>query len=715
MRIHFSVKAVLPLPVTLLTTAVLFAQRDTLQRRTLDEVVISASRQEERILDAPRSVTVINREKIENSVYNSVGDLLAKQQGIYVVGANQTPGTNQSLFMRGANSNQVVILVDGVRITDPSTPNNAVDLSELSLTNVERIEIIEGSHSTLYGGAAIGGVVNIITRKNQKPGFHGFAGVQAGTYGNGSATLSQQADMNYSLNNGLYFTGSLFNQDVKGLMAAIDTVKGGRPFHRDGFRKSDSYVKAGYRKNGWDGFVSYKNTNQHAQIPNGAFEDADNNYIDFTRNLWNYGTAYQFSPQWKFSAIGSWSNSRRLNVSDSSLISATQYDGNYSKSTYYGTLSTDEVQVNYENKAFKAILGGGLFYEKMSFNTFFYSSAYGGYQSVTNYDTINTHALTRYIFGQAGFHGGPENKLGLSVGGRLSHHSIFGDYGTFEINPSLALTTSSLLFASVSSGFNAPSLYELYDPTKDFGSYTTRGNKDLKPERSISFEAGYKKEFSSGSYFTTSVFRTQVQNSIEYVYLWNKNTPVNQLSFSDYLGDTYINITQQNVSGFELAGNLVVNSRFSLGGNFTWLEGELKYSPQNIDQAKTGGNHVQVYSNGAFIDQTVEEKNLVRRPKTTAFGEARYKLLPQVTCSADYRLAGSRYDAAYDPSLGPYGALTQVKVQMYQLIDAGVYWQTNRWFSVAAKVENIFNQKYQEIIGYNTRGRSGYIKLNFRW
>src|SRR6267378_5447986 len=192
MRTLFPSKPVFFFFLAFLPGSVLCAQNDTLHVRTLEEVVISGSRQEERVLDAPRTITVINRDKIENSVYNSVGDLLARQQGIYLVGANQTPGTNQSLFLRGANSNQVAVMIDGVRITDPSSPNNVVDLSELSLTNVERIEIIEGSHSTLFGGAAIGGVVNIITRKNQGVGFHGFAGMQAGTFGNGTSTQSQQ-------------------------------------------------------------------------------------------------------------------------------------------------------------------------------------------------------------------------------------------------------------------------------------------------------------------------------------------------------------------------------------------------------------------------------------------------------------------------------------------------------------------------------------------
>jgi vitamin B12 transporter len=122
-----------------------------------------------------------------------------------------------------------------------------------------------------------------------------------------------------------------------------------------------------------------------------------------------------------------------------------------------------------------------------------------------------------------------------------------------------------------------------------------------------------------------------------------------------------------------------------------------------------------VYSNGAFINQEMENNNLVRRPKAMAFAEARYKLLPAVTLTANYRLAGARMDAAYDPTLGPFGALNQLNVKSYQLIDAGIRWQAGERFSIMAKAENIFNQKYREIIGYNARGRSGYVKLTFKW
>jgi len=692
------------------------AQTDSLKTHTLDEVVFSASRFDQRILETPRSVTVINSDVIRNSVYNSVGDLLAKQPGIYMVGSNQTPGTNQSLFIRGASSNQVLVLMDGVRITDPSSPNNAIDLSELSLTNVERIEIIEGAHSTLYGGGAIGGVINIITKKNSNAGFHGNGSIQAGAYGKQSGALSTSVNLNYSFQNGIYLNGSLFDQRVTGLNAATDTMKNRfQAPDKDGFRKTDGYIKAGYRKNNWDVFTSYKQTTQHADIDAGAFADDDNAFVNFKRDQFNYSLAYQFNSKLKLLINGSSSHSQRINQNDSSKTSATSYDGNYFKGVYDGHLNTNELQLNYQTNEISVIAGGGVYAEQMNFNTYYYSSAFGGYSSKVNYDSIQTKATTTYGFAQGSWHGGPQNKLGISAGARLSNHSLFGNYVTFDVNPSFALTSSSLLYASVSSGYNAPSLYQLFDPTQNFGDYTNLGNRNLKPEKSISYEAGFKKEFNNGSYFTSSIFQTTTTNLIDFVYLWNKNTPIQNLTYADYLGDTYLNLSRQEVSGAEVSGRWMTTSKLSLAGNLTWLQGTISYKESDIDNTKTGGNHVQLYSNGAFITGEGSMNNLVRRPKVTAFAEVKYQVQSALALSFNYRLAGKRNDSFYDNTLGPFGALNQQPVATYHLFDAGIYYRLKPWISFTAKVENIFNVQYQEILGYNTRGRSSYLRVNFIW
>ena len=160
-----------------------FAQHasDSIQQN-LKEINIVATKTEKNKLETGRSVTVLTQKDLQGSVYSTLAELLSNQEGIYITGNSQTPGTNESIFMRGSNSNQTAIFVDGIRINDGSTVNNTIDLTELPLGDVERIEIIRGSHSTLFGSSAIGGVIQISTFKPEKEGLNARINVSAGTF-----------------------------------------------------------------------------------------------------------------------------------------------------------------------------------------------------------------------------------------------------------------------------------------------------------------------------------------------------------------------------------------------------------------------------------------------------------------------------------------------------------------------------------------------------
>lgn len=692
----------------------LLAQTDSLQTRFLDEVIISASRSEQLIKDVPRSVSIIDQKKIEESTYNSIGDLLSTQEGVYLVGANQTPGTNQTLFLRGAGGNQVLVMIDGVRITDPSTPNNAIDLSELSLAQVERIEILKGSHSTLYGSAAVGGVVNIITKAAAQSGFHGSVSVLGGSLSDGASNFSQQANISYAFENGIYIDAAAFNQNANGLNSALDTVANRfqKP-DRDNFEKIDGSLKMGYRNNGLHAHVAYRSANQRADIDNGAFSDDDNSYLKYYRDFWNYGASYRIGPQLHIRAIGSISNSRRTTENDSSLIAPGVYDNNYFAATYNGQLMTHEAQINYNGKRVDVLFGGGSYGEKMNFDTYFFSSAFGGFESETNYDSINTKAMTNYLFGQVQLDAGFQSRLKLVIGARYSDHSLFGNFFTYEFNPSFTVNENTILYTSFSTGFNAPSLYQLYDPTQG-SPLISRGNVGLNPEESSSVEMGLKKSFAGGQYVTASLFNTTTNNSIEYVYVWNKNTAIPELSFFDYLGDTYINLSRQTVYGLELSA-FGTYQNFELSGNITWLKGSIDSEPGDIPTAYVDGNHVQLFSNGTFLNTEYKQENLARRPQITAFAQLRYKLNQGVSIYSNYRLAGARFDSFYDPDLGPFGAQGLLEVNSYSLVDLGANLKLSDRFQLTSSIENVFNTQYQEINGFATRGRSAYLKLIYKW
>lgn len=724
--VHFNnnaMRKIFPLILACLLVPCAVSAQDSTRTTMLDEVVVSASRTEQPIIDIPRSVTVIHEKDIRSSMYQSLGDLLNTQSGLFIVGANQTPGTNQNVFMRGANSNQVAVLIDGVRITDPSSPNAAIDLSELSLMNIERIEVIRGSHSTIFGGSAVGGVINLITKKGVNAGLHGDFSWQGGALGNKAWLSTENLGVNYGFENGIYLNGALFRQDVRGLDAS-EKSKDAPSFtaDRDDFEKMDGSLKVGFRNASWDANVSFRNSHQYTEIDNGAFIDDDNNYLEFDRKLFQYYAAHKVSEGLRISLVGSFSDSERFFENDSSRVNETTWDKSYNRGSYSGKLQTHELQANYEVDNVRAMLGAGLYHESMFFeNYFLYNDPSFPFESVINYDSLDPKATTQYVFAQAGYAMG---NFDVSAGARLSTHSTAGNFLTFEINPSYTIedsytedsyTGEMLVYASLSTGFNAPSLYQLYDPSRSFAAYTTRGNSALGPERSLSIEAGVKKEFAKGSYLTLSAYQTSVQNSIEYVYLWNGETPQAELSYVDDRGDTYINVGEQLVRGVEAQTFVRLREWLSVDANLSLLNARIRMDENDLDESYTGGHHVQVYNLGKFLNDDVEQDDVVRRPSLMAYSKLNFRLIDEVTLHAIYRYTGDRLDAGYDGSLGPYGALRTIDVDDYHLVDLAANWNLTQTFSVGLKVENMLDERYREVVGFQTRGRSIYLKLSARW
>lgn len=157
----------------LITTVILLlAASHTINAQVADtldlgEVVITASKTPTSERETTKPVTTITQAEIRKTPGLTVSELLNRQTGIMINGAASSPGKDKSVYLRGAATQYTLILIDGFPVTDPSSEGGAFDLRLLSLENVERIEIVKGSMSTLYGSDAIAGVINIIT-KNQK-------------------------------------------------------------------------------------------------------------------------------------------------------------------------------------------------------------------------------------------------------------------------------------------------------------------------------------------------------------------------------------------------------------------------------------------------------------------------------------------------------------------------------------------------------------------
>ncbi len=699
---------------------------DTIKTYQLPEIVVTATRLEKNLAEIGRSVTIISNEQIKNTIDLSVGEALTRQEGLYTVGAGQNPGMIQSIFVRGAASNHTAFLIDDIRITDPSAVNNALDASELSFVGLDRIEIVRGSHSTLYGSSAIGGVVNMITQKNRRLGFNIDAELRAGTFGKGTSWLSQMLGLNYTGASGLYFNADVLNASIKGMDATVDTVTNPNAFKNrdtDGQNKLDAVAKIGFRNETFDFYLSYKATRQKTDIDDGAYRDDDNYTIDFQRNLFTYGAAYAVSPSVNLKFIGGYSDMKRRAVDDSSVVDRLgNTDRSYFEGTWKGTTLTNELQTSLRLEHLEGVIGIGQYRETMTSESYFFTrTQFGPFELRTSLDTLGlntttTNLFTHFDFNGASFHHSL-NRFALGLGARLNKHSSFGSSTTVAVNPSVRISDGGLLYASYTTGFNAPSLYQLFAPNRNFSSGITRGNKNLQPERSASYEIGVKQSMGSW-HFSLSCFRTVVENVIEYVYLWDKNIGIDTLGNdwrrNDFRGDTYLNLGTQTTSGIEVSFSSRLLDELWLSGNVTFLSGKLKYTPSEINKAHTQGNHVQLFSDGSFVNKEVETSGLVRRPNTLNLS-IHYKPFEQWLLRLELRHAGSRQDIFYDSKRGPYGALGTLPVEAYTLVDLSGTYRFSENFTAHARVENVFDTKYFEINGFTTRGRGIYLSIRYGW
>ena len=693
---------------------------DTLKTYYQSPVVVSASRMEQRLHEVARSASVISSAHLGMSLHTSLADALEQENGLYIVGAGQNYGMLQSFFVRGAANNQTAVLIDGVRLTDPSTVNNAIDGSELSLTGVERIEIVRGSHSTFFGSSAIGGVVNIISQSPTDVGFAANASVTGGLFGSGTSFLDQEVNITALDGSGLFAITNFKRQKSEGLDATVDTVTNPAIFKkrdRDGFQKTDMATKFGYRSATWEVFGAYRQGTQKADLDREAFVDDDNYTLSFRRQLLTYGSSLEFSRGFKLKAVGGYSVMNRDAENDSSIVSINgDTDHLVTEDRYKGSTATHELQCEFAVDNVFGIFGLGSYRETMSSrNRLFYS----GYEKTDDTDTLKPTSETLSLFANVIISGGNIapflNPISLGMGVRTVKNNLFGSSTTFDVNPSMRVFEGGVIYAAYSKGFNAPSLYQLFSPEPHYLSMITRGNKGLKAEESQSFEVGAKFDNDFVS-VTVSGFHVEIDNVIEFVYLWDKSIGLDTLG-NDWLrddnrGNTYLNLGKQISRGIEFSVEATLLKNLWASAGFSLIGGTLSYSPVSLDVAKTEGHHVQLYSNGAFLNNDVEVETLVRRPNT-AHVTVRCEPYEEWLLLLSIRSVGKRYDVFYDSQLGPYGALGAREVDAYVLVDLSQRLELMKNLVVRAKIENVFDTRYSEIRGFTTRGRGVYFGMQY--
>ena len=463
---------------------------------TLATTVVTATRQAQRVDEVLASVDVITREEIERAGNRTLIELLASRPGVQVT-SNGGAGANSSVFIRGANSSHTLLLIDGVRIG--SATIGAPTLETIPLALIERIEILRGPSSALYGADALGGVIQVFTRRDADavaPRLH----VGAGTWDTytASAGFSGVVDrLRFSLDVG---------HDRSRGFDAVPESDAGHDADRDGWRNDYVNVSAGFGfRNRDEVGVSYWSTDGRNWYDNAV---DFNSYLDKRSEIASVHMINQLSEGWF-----------------STLRYAETWDklGNRATSAPPTPFNTHQRQLAWQNDIDFA--GGTLLlaYERLSQNV----------DSTTAYD-VRQRTVNSLLAGW----GGSFDRHDIQLNARRDRNTQFGNRNTGTLAYGYALTDALQLVASVGTGFRAPSFNELYFP--GFGS------PDLKPEKALNRELGIR--WRDGAHaFEASYFNTRVRDLIGGFPIANINTA--KLEGLELAGQT-------RIGGFDLTAGI---------------------------------------------------------------------------------------------------------------------------------------------------------------
>ncbi|HET9824062.1 MAG TPA: TonB-dependent receptor [Chitinophagaceae bacterium] len=405
--------------------------------KSLDNVVITAAKYPTKQSNTGKLVSVITHDQIEKSVGKDLAQLLNEQTGLVVIGAFSNPGKDKSIFLRGASSNYTLILLDGIPLNDPSGSGGTFDIRLIPVEQIERIEILKGSQSTLYGSNAIAGVINIISKT---PGTNQLAGDGLLSYGSyhsfkANANVNRKSKLlEYNLNYE-YF-------DTRGISEAKDTSGNGN-FDKDGLNRQSFQAILGF---------------------------------NITRNI-------KFSPFYRFSQFnGKYDSGPFTDGSEKykARLVNTGFIGTfgYGKGTVTMNYGYDFTDLSYTGYLLGGKFNHGEAYVNHNFNEHFKLLAGLNYQTfrLPEPDTTNSifSSYASLIYHQSSFT--------MELGSRYNKHNRYGDNFTYSVNPSYLLNQRVKIFVDVSSGYRAPSITELFGP---FGA-----NSNLKPEVSNTMEGG---------------------------------------------------------------------------------------------------------------------------------------------------------------------------------------------------------------------------------
>lgn len=624
----------------------------------LQDVVVTANKYPQKLDQTGKVLTVIGDSIIKANVGLSLGQLLSQQVGVMVIGSGQTAGSTQNVSLRGVNFGHTLILIDGVPVNEASGIGSTFDINLLSLQQIERIEIMKNGQSTLYGSDAIGGVVNIITNRKNKEKQSISASLAAGSQKTLQANFGIFGTLNktnYNFSQALANTGGFSTAAIKN-----DADK----FENDGFQTSNSQLSITHELtknliiNGLYRFNAYK-----TDLDEGAFVD-DKDYTYLSKNNQVGGGLQLQLPKGKLVFNYLYNQTYRNFRNDSSDVAASAFSS-FSNTDYTSKASFAEIFTNFKfHKTIEWLIGADYRAQNMVYD-YFSVSAFGPYTDtpiladMANIDNQSVYSSLNLNL---------ENGLGLELGGRFNNHSVYGNNFTYSINPFFVVNEYIKFFATASSSFKNPALYQLYSPY---------GNLELKPENAKTVDLGW--QFfgkSKANYLRMVYFNRQYTDLIS--FLSTNQPPYGQ----------YINLEEQNNDGLEVDGNLSFK-KISLSANYTFLDGKIS------DDLKSNAKEINTF---------------LRRPNHNLNLTLAYSFSSKLKGSVSAQHLSKRNDLYYNSDTF---ANLAVILDDFTQIHTNWNYKINDAVGVFLNIQNLTNKSFTEVYGYSSRPFTALIGLNF--
>lgn len=528
----------------------LFAQKQKENVETLKEVVVTATKFNLKKENTGKVIHKITQEMLLQNSGKTVVEILNNLAGIDVKGVNTNPSEPRSINIRGGRARQVLVLIDGVPVTDQSAINQEFDLRLLAVNQIESIEVLKGASSTLYGSGAATAVISITLKKASTDKVSGSFETSLGTNNTANSSNGSLSDRNQNLNvNGtlgkINFLGSFSLTGVNGISSAKSNTN--TAFETDAFYSKNALVKLGYKVNEkltLETFLNYDEFDYDFDA--GAFADSKVNIGSQEQFRVGFKPTYTYNKGQLYLLASA-------NVVERGLSQFNSFAGVLQDYEFVGRSVNVDLVNRYEFTEQLQLITG-LNYQIHSNNTI---TPFGKIEKgLANFNTVDPYASLVYIsdFG-----------VSVNVGGRLNIHNVYGNHFVYDANLAYALLntndTALKLFTSYSTAFIAPSLYQLYDGFS--------GNIDLNPESNKTFEAGFDLNFKDWLQLETVYFNRKETDAIIY--------DASTFKYGNGSSDA---------KGFEVSAKVVPTSFLAINASFTYTDRDVTedfndYIPEN--------------------------------------------------------------------------------------------------------------------------------------